>query len=75
MSNIKIRILGSGKEVGRAAIAVEKNERFILFDYGVNFDERDIPQLPLTVPPSKIDGVFISHPHLDRCSTSSLHIF
>jgi len=66
LSNKKIRILGSGREVGRAAIAVEKNERYILFDYGVTFDERDIPQLPLTIPPSKIDGVFISHPHLDH---------
>ncbi|MGC9009247.1 MAG: MBL fold metallo-hydrolase [Sulfolobales archaeon] len=72
MSNIKIRVLGSGKEVGRAAVAVEKNERFILFDYGVSFDERDIPQLPLTVPPSKIDGVFISHPHLDHVGAAPL---
>jgi len=72
LSNIKIRVLGSGREVGRAAVAVEKNERFILFDYGVNFDERDIPQLPLTIPPSRIDGVFISHPHLDHVGATPL---
>jgi len=56
LEKIRIRILGSGKEVGRAAIAIERNERFIQLDYGVSFDERDIPQFPLTIPPSKIDG-------------------
>lgn len=72
MSSLRIRVLGSGREVGRAAIAVEKNERYILFDYGVSFDERDIPQFPLTIPPSRIDGVFISHPHLDHVGAAPL---
>lgn len=70
MSEKKIRVLGSGREVGRAAIAVEKNERYVLLDYGVTFDERDIPQLPLTIPPSRIDGIVISHPHLDHVGAS-----
>lgn len=72
MEKIRIRILGSGKEVGRAAIAIERNERFIQLDYGVSFDERDIPQFPLTIPPSKIDGVIISHPHLDHIGAAPL---
>jgi putative mRNA 3-end processing factor len=72
LEKIRIRILGSGKEVGRAAIAIERNERFIQLDYGVSFDERDIPQFPLTIPPSKIDGVIISHPHLDHIGATPL---
>ncbi|MDT7887473.1 MAG: MBL fold metallo-hydrolase [Desulfurococcales archaeon] len=70
--NQKIHILGSGREVGRAAIAIEKAGRYVLLDYGVTFDEKDIPMLPLTIPPSSIDGVIITHAHLDHVGAAPL---
>ncbi|WP_425358091.1 MBL fold metallo-hydrolase [Thermosphaera aggregans] len=62
---VKLRILGGGREVGRAAYLLEGRER-VLFDYGVNFDEKDLPQLPLHVRPVDLDAVVISHAHLDH---------
>lgn len=63
---MKIRILGAGREVGRAAIAVEHRGRAVMLDYGVNFDEKDLPQLPLHYPPAKLEGIIITHGHLDH---------
>jgi putative mRNA 3-end processing factor len=70
--NQRIHILGAGKEVGRAAIAIEKASRYILLDYGVTFDERDIPMLPLTIPPSSVNGMVITHAHLDHVGAAPL---
>lgn len=62
---VKLRVLGGGREVGRAAYLIEGKEK-ILLDYGVNFDEKDNPQLPLHVRPIDIDAIAISHAHLDH---------
>jgi len=70
--NQRIHILGAGREVGRAAIAVEKSGRYLLLDYGVTFDEKDIPMLPLTIPPSMVDGLIITHAHLDHVGAAPL---
>ena len=64
--SVKIKILGSGREVGRAAIGIEKNGRILLLDYGVNFDENDQPIFPEHVRPRDLDGVFLTHSHLDH---------
>lgn len=68
----RIHILGAGREVGRAAIAVEKNDRYILLDFGVTFDDRDIPMLPLTIPPSRVEGVVVTHAHLDHVGAAPM---
>ena len=68
----KLHILGAGREVGRAAIAVEREGRFILLDYGVTFDDNDIPVLPLTIPPSRIKAHIVTHSHLDHVGASPL---
>ena len=62
----KIRILGSGREVGRGAIAVEYNNKAVLLDYGVNFDENDNPVMPLHIKPSMLEAVVLTHTHLDH---------
>ncbi|MGB9831540.1 MAG: MBL fold metallo-hydrolase [Fervidicoccus fontis] len=69
---MQIKILGSGKEVGRAAISVEYNNRSVLLDYGVNFDENDNPVMPLHISPIKLDGVVLSHVHLDHIGAAPL---
>lgn len=68
----RIHILGAGKEVGRAAIAVEKDDRYVLLDFGVTFDDRDIPMLPLTIPPSRVEGVVVTHAHLDHVGAAPM---
>ncbi len=68
----RLHILGAGREVGRAAIAVEKEGQYILLDYGVTFDEHDIPMLPLTIPPSRIKAHVVTHSHLDHVGASPL---
>ncbi|BAA79093.1 putative exonuclease [Aeropyrum pernix K1] len=62
----RIRILGSGREVGRAAILVESGGRGLLLDYGVNFDENDRPVFPGDVRPRDLDGLVLTHSHLDH---------
>ncbi|MEB3774794.1 MAG: MBL fold metallo-hydrolase [Desulfurococcales archaeon] len=63
----KIRVLGSGREVGRAAILVEDGRgRGLLLDYGVNFDDQDNPIFPGHVRPRDLDGVVLTHSHLDH---------
>lgn len=63
---MEINILGGGKEVGRAAILLRDRGKALLLDYGVNFDEKDVPQLPLHVKPIDLSAVVLSHAHLDH---------
>jgi putative mRNA 3-end processing factor len=63
---LEIRVLGGGLEVGRTAIAVSSGGRTVLLDYGVNFSESDVPQLPEHVRPSELSLVAVTHAHLDH---------
>ncbi|MDK6028362.1 MBL fold metallo-hydrolase [Ignisphaera sp. 4213-co] len=71
---LEILVLGSGREVGRAAIAIKRNsdQQYLLFDYGINFDLEDKPVLPLPISPNKIRALFISHAHLDHIGAAPL---
>jgi len=68
----RVRVLGSGREVGRAAILVEGSGGSLLMDYGVNFDERDNPIFPEYVRPRDLSGVVLTHSHLDHVGASPL---
>ena len=71
----KIRVLGSGREVGRAAIFVENGGRGILLDYGVSFDENDVPIFPEHVRPRNLEGIVLTHSHLDHIGAApSLYV-
>ena len=73
--DIKIEILGSGQEVGRAAIAIWYKERSVLLDYGTNFDEEDRPIFPGYIRPRDIDSVVLTHSHLDHIGAApSLYV-
>ncbi len=69
-NGIKLEVLGSGGEVGRAALLIRYRGRGLLLDYGVNFDEEDKPQFPLHVRPTDLDGIVLSHAHLDHTAAA-----
>jgi putative mRNA 3-end processing factor len=71
-NNIEVKILGSGKEVGRAAIAVGRNGKYVLLDYGVNFDEKDNPVMPLPIAPKDVEALVLTHTHLDHIGAAPL---
>ena len=61
---LKVQFLGATREVGRAAIAVMTEKTKLLLDYGVMADHE--PGFPMHVPPKEVDGVVITHGHLDH---------
>ncbi len=61
---MKIRFLGSAREVGRAAIAVKSEKNQLLLDYGVMLD--DEPGFPMHIPPKEVDAIILTHSHLDH---------
>ncbi len=71
---LKLTVLGSGKEVGRAALLLEDESsgKKLLLDYGITFDESDIPVFPLSVPPAKLSAVAITHAHLDHVGAAPM---
>ena len=64
---VKIKILGAAGEVGRSGFLVNCNNTNLLLDYGVLLRKRgNPPSYPLHVKPKEIDGIIISHAHLDH---------
>jgi putative mRNA 3-end processing factor len=63
---MELKILGGGREVGRVAVLVSDRGEAVLLDYGVNFNEKDVPQTPIHVRPVDVSAVVISHSHLDH---------
>jgi putative mRNA 3-end processing factor len=61
---LDIRILGSAREVGRAAISVKTEKTHVLLDYGVMLNHT--PGFPMHVPPREVDAVVVTHSHLDH---------
>ena len=62
---MKIRILGSGQEIGKSAILL-KGKKNIVMDYGVKLHGEE-PEYPIE---DKIDAGIISHAHLDHSGSS-----
>jgi putative mRNA 3-end processing factor len=59
---LKIKFLGGAEEVGRLGIIINMDDKVFQVDYGV------IPEKPplFPLPPEKIDGLFVTHSHLDH---------
>ena len=62
--SLKIKFLGSAREVGRAAIAVKSERAQLLLDYGVMLNHT--PGFPMHIPPRDVDAIVITHSHLDH---------
>jgi len=62
--SLKVQFLGATREVGRSALAVMTEKTKLLLDYGVLADHE--PGFPMHVPPKEVDGVVMTHGHLDH---------
>jgi putative mRNA 3-end processing factor len=64
---LNVKILGAAREVGRSGFLVNCDGANFLLDYGVMFGRRGTPpKYPSHVKPKEIDGVIITHAHLDH---------
>jgi len=61
---LKVQFLGATREVGRSAVAVMTEKTKLLLDYGIMADHE--PGFPMHVPPKEVDGVVMTHGHLDH---------
>jgi len=61
---VKLRFMGGTHEVGRSAILVESKGARLLLDYGVKIGKE--PEFPAHVRAREIDGIIITHAHLDH---------
>ncbi|MGQ9530489.1 MAG: MBL fold metallo-hydrolase [Candidatus Bathycorpusculaceae bacterium] len=64
MSPLKIGFLGGTQEVGRIAVVVKTEKTQVLLDYGVMLNHE--PGFPMHVPPKDVDGLILTHSHLDH---------
>jgi putative mRNA 3-end processing factor len=68
---LQVGFLGGAREVGRIGIAVKSKKSQVLLDYGVMLDRE--PGFPMHVPPKEVDGLILTHSHLDH--SGALPIF
>jgi putative mRNA 3-end processing factor len=61
---LQVGFLGGAREVGRIGIAVKSEKTQVLLDYGVMFNHE--PGFPMHVPPKEVDGLILTHSHLDH---------
>ncbi len=61
---MQVGFLGGAREVGRIGIAVKSAKTQVVLDYGVMLDHQ--PGFPMHVPPKDINGVILTHSHLDH---------
>ncbi|MEM3532464.1 MAG: MBL fold metallo-hydrolase, partial [Candidatus Methanomethyliaceae archaeon] len=62
---MKVTVFGGGKEVGRSGFEVRGESAKVILDYGVMIRE-DRPVFPLSTHARDLDGVIITHAHLDH---------
>lgn len=60
---MKLKILGSGREVGRSAILLIYDNCKISLDFGVKL-QPEPPSFPII--PKELDGIIVTHSHLDH---------
>jgi putative mRNA 3-end processing factor len=66
-NSLKIKFLGGTLEVGRSAVAIKSRKTQLLIDYGIMIGFE--PGFPMHVPPNEVDGIVLTHSHLDHSGT------
>jgi putative mRNA 3-end processing factor len=62
MINMDLKFLGGAREVGKSSILLKTGKEKFVLDHGIEVQEGKNP----IEPPKDIDGVFITHAHLDH---------
>jgi putative mRNA 3-end processing factor len=68
---MEVKVLGAARQVGRSAFLVSHKDTKILLDYGAMTTK--VPGFPMHVPPKGIQGLVLSHAHLDHSGAAPLH--
>jgi putative mRNA 3-end processing factor len=68
---VSVTVFGAGREVGRSCFEVRGSNTKLLLDYGVLVRE-DRPVLPLSSSPKDLNGLIITHAHLDHSGAAPL---
>ena len=68
---MEVGFLGGAREVGRIGVAIKSAKTQVILDYGVMLDNE--PGFPMHVPPKDVDGLILTHSHLDH--SGALPIF
>lgn len=66
---VQVTCFGACREVGRSAFEVKGTNTKLLLDYGVMVKE-DRPLLPLSTSPKDLNGIIITHAHLDHSGSA-----
>lgn len=61
---VKLTFLGSCREIGRSGFHLQEQDESILIDYGVKL--LDNPVFPERLPTNNLQGVALTHAHLDH---------
>jgi len=67
---VSLTFLGGTREVGRSAILLESSQTKVLLDYGVMLN--DEPGFPAHIRASEVDGIIVTHAHLDHSGATPL---
>jgi len=62
---LRIRLLGGARRVGKSAVLVSSRNLNVLLDYGVDISGEE-PEFPLHVRPREVSMAVLSHAHLDH---------
>jgi putative mRNA 3-end processing factor len=65
---MQVKVLGAARQVGRSAFLVSHGSSNIVLDYGA-LTTRE-PGFPMHVQPKTVDGLVLSHAHLDHSGAS-----
>ena len=68
---VNVTVFGAGREVGRSGFEVKGEDTKLLLDYGVLIKE-DRPILPLSTSPKDLNGMIITHAHLDHSGSAPM---
>ncbi len=65
---MQVKVLGAARQVGRSAFMVSQGSTNILLDYGAMTTKE--PGFPMHVQPKIVDGLVLSHAHLDHSGST-----
>lgn len=61
---MQVKVLGAARQVGRSGFMISHGDTNILLDYGAMTTKE--PGFPVHVQPKSVDGLVLSHAHLDH---------